>query len=170
MLCSCAQAPKKFAPASTVGVHNKIAEVRTNIASANKEASGVKADIARARELGKDNKELTLALDSASRRIDSLTADLLKATSALGAADTRLVDADKKTQSEFNRANKMAESYDKMAKRYHRLKFPLCTIGAGAAGLLLWKFKIPLLALGWIGIGIMVASPLAVFGLLWAIL
>lgn len=166
-LCACGQVPKHFTPASTAVVHSRITDVKNKIDSANRDAASAKSSIARARELGKDNKEIVLALDSANLKIDSLTKSLLEAKTFATEADTKLTEADKKNQLMADQANKVLAKYNKIAPKYYRLKWALCLIAAGIAGFLIWKFKVPLLALGWFGIGIMIASPLVAFGLAW---
>lgn len=168
--CACSQAPKHFNPASTAVVHSRITDVKNKIDSASKEAVGLKADIAKARALGKDNKAIVLALDSANHRIDNLTKSLLEARTYATEADTKLTEADKKNQAMADQANKVQAKYNKIAPKYYRLKWALCLVAAGIAGFFIWKFKVPLLALGWIGIGIMIGAPIAVFGALWAFL
>lgn len=158
--------PKHFAPASTAVVHSRITDVKNKIDSANRDAASAKSSIARARELGKDNKEIVLALDSANLKIDSLTKSLLEAKTYATEADTKLTEADKKNQIMADQANKVQAKYEAMARKYARLKWPLVLIGTAAIGFLMWKIKVPLLALGWLGIGIMIASPLAIFAFL----
>lgn len=165
-LCACGQVPKHFAPASTAVVHSRITDIKGYTETARGEAGSAKKEIAKAREIGKENKNLVLALNAADQHIDRLTAELLKTTQAATEADTKLTEADKLNQVMADRANKLQAKYEIMAKKYARLKWPLIFILTAAIGFLVWKFKVPLLALGWLGIGIMIASPLAVFAFL----
>lgn len=123
-------APKKFSAVSTTGVHQSIAETRTEIQafrasneSAKGKAGRVKSELVEIREVVKDNPNLVLRVNRAESELDSLTQDLIRsdqlaqnADARAQVAETRLVEVDKKNEELFRQVNKVAAERDKYKK------------------------------------------------------
>lgn len=167
-LSACAS-PKKFDVPSTVGVRQALVETRSHIGMAKTTAGAVKQSILDIQAKEQDP-ELVLQLGQAAAQIDSLTNNLLTADTAAEALDTRLAQVEQQIVKLAQNAQKAETERAKAVSRYHRLKLPLCLIGAAVAGFFLWKFKPAILALGPWGIAGAAAAPVGVFSLLWLIL
>lgn len=125
----------------------------------------------------KDAHDLVLQIktdnDSLTKELNDTQAALTQAYTELGFVKGDLGTAQQTIVTHEGEMKKVDAKLAKAAiteKKYHRLKYGICILVAGAVAGLMAKFGKPLLALGWIGIGIMIAAPIAVFTLLMFLL
>lgn len=121
-------------------------------------------------DLTKDIKiKLTDAQDelSAVQHEHAGTLEFLKKTlGALGTADESI----KTKEAELKKVQAKLQECDRTNTKYHRLKFGIIFLVTGLSAGAMFKFGKPLLALGWIGIGVLVAVPAGIFTALLFIL
>lgn len=147
-----AQASTAKAQAAATSANDKITQLEKQVANdadALKLAQGAKSDVD---ELTKELTYTQYALKDVNNKL-TWTWDQLQSAN-------QQIDVKQKTLNENDKA--VANAAEVEAK-YHKLKWSICFLAAGAVALLLAKFWKLLAPLGYIGIGIMVGLPSAVF-------
>ncbi len=184
LLCSCAapkSAPHFQDTAAAVGhaqasTERTVVHVQTAQASTTKAQALVKtqaATITKLQQVVAGQKDAPALVLQVKEQNDSLTKELSTTQDALTGAYTELgtVKGDLGTaqqtivqhEKEMTVVQKQIDKAVLTEKRYHRLKWGIVIpLAAALMGLLIWKFKMVLLPLGYLGIGIMVGVPAAV--------
>lgn len=187
LLCSCAaqhvQLPSPepirhsvvAAQGSTKEAQTKISQAQASVTAAQNKVKDAQQNIVKLqKELVENKVALTLANAIAADE-DALTDELVNTQSALRDSQSNLVD----TQTSLTTAtgqvtqlskqlNAQQSKIDKAMKdeaKYHQLKFLVCSLAAGLVALIAFHFGA--LALGYVGLGILIGAPTIVFTFLW---
>lgn len=193
LLSSCA-APHVQLPSSepvrktVIGAQNTTREAQTKISEAQSSAVGAQAKvksaqktIAKLQTQVKENKNALTLAGELSTQVDLLSEDLLHIQDALKISQEKLTNTQGglkmavgqigTLQQEINKKQSLIDRATQTEKKYHKLKYGVCFLAAGAvaviAGLLVFQFWAVLAPLGMVGLGIaggaIVGLPAIVF-------
>jgi hypothetical protein len=190
---SCSSVPRssiRYSAPSVTPVRTTVTKVqatvttaRTQVASAQTHASQATATIKEIAATETVPALLTLA-QAAAAQVDQLTSDLLDAQTSLtiaqgdlAATQVKVTDLEGKVGVQTEQLNTATDeknaaiAQDAVDRKHaHKLKFYACSLGAAAAGFLVFQFRTVLAFLGPYGFAAYVAVPALVFGALWLIL